>query len=283
MVGEENRGGRSTQGRKRAMGIRLTAIAEEDLPELYRWISDADLVHYNSPFRLVHERDHHEWFERTRRDPCRVLFAIRPYRRRRLVGLLQLFDIDPVHRSAELSIRIGAEQDRSRGAGRAAVDLALQHAWRELNLRRVWLRVFSTNQRAIAAYRRAGFHDEGRLREAAYIDGTWADVMLMGCLRSQHKTRQPADFSADRGAAACRPSSARRKGHPRGSRYLATDRSPKARSRRAAGTSTGYRAKLGLQLIVKASKPRCCRFFRPDASLGLASDRRCRHDSARRP
>lgn len=181
--------GPSTKPSHAAIGsarVRLTAVLETDLPQLYEWISDAELVHYNSPFRPVHERDHQQWFERTRVDPHRVLFAIRPLRGKRLIGVLQLFDIDAVHHSAELSIRIGAGRDRSRGVGSAAMHLALQYAWRELNLHRVWLRVFATNCRAISAYRSVGFEIEGRLREAVFLDGAWVDVVLMGYLRPSH-------------------------------------------------------------------------------------------------
>lgn len=160
--------------------VKLTAITEADLPVLYQWINAPDLVHYNSPFRPIHERDHLEWFERIRGDRTRVLFGIRPRRGTRLIGLIQLFDIDLVHRNAELSIRISDSRDRGKGLGSDAVSLVVEHAWRDLNLHRVWLRVFAGNARALAAYSRAGFREEGRMMEAAYINGIWVDVIVMG-------------------------------------------------------------------------------------------------------
>ena len=38
------------------------------------------------------------------------------------------------------------------------------------------------NTRAIACYARCGFVEEGREREAAYVDGTWHDDVVMGIL-----------------------------------------------------------------------------------------------------
>src|SRR6185312_14337415 len=96
-----------------------------------------------------------------------------------------LINIHPIHRLAELSIRIGTEADRSQGFGTAALKAALDFAWRDLNLQRVWLRVFASNERAITAYTRAGFQKEGVLRRAAWINGAWQNEIVMAVLREQ--------------------------------------------------------------------------------------------------
>ena len=53
---------------------------------------------------------------------------------------------------------------------------------------RLWLDVFSHNERARRAYRRAGFSEDGTLR-AAYrcADGSIADRILMSLLRSERR------------------------------------------------------------------------------------------------
>ena len=61
--------------------------------------------------------------------------------------------------------------------------LGFDRAGRELNLQRVGLYVFGDNPGAIRAYARAGFEVEGVLRRAAYIDGAYSDITVMGCLR----------------------------------------------------------------------------------------------------
>jgi RimJ/RimL family protein N-acetyltransferase len=52
-----------------------------------------------------------------------------------------------------------------------------------LNLHRVSLNVLAHNERAIVSYLHAGFVIEGTLREAAFIDGQWRDVVAMAALR----------------------------------------------------------------------------------------------------
>ncbi len=46
----------------------------------------------------------------------------------------------------------------------------------------IWLRVLSTNERAIRAYTRAGFREAGRLREAQRVGQQAHDLVYMDCL-----------------------------------------------------------------------------------------------------
>ena len=41
------------------------------------------------------------------------------------------------------------------------------------------------NERAQAAYRKAGFVEEGRLRQAMYREGVYHDILVMGLLRDE--------------------------------------------------------------------------------------------------
>jgi UDP-4-amino-4,6-dideoxy-N-acetyl-beta-L-altrosamine N-acetyltransferase len=161
--------------------VRLSSIRPEDSETLFRWINDPETVRFNAAYKPVHWAGHEEWCRSLAATPAKQVFAIRAGER--LVGVVQLIDIDPVHRSAELTIRIGEDADRGRGYGTAALRLATDFAWRDLNLHRVWVRVFADNARAIAAYKKVGFVDEGTLREAAHIDGRYVDTRVFGMLR----------------------------------------------------------------------------------------------------
>jgi diamine N-acetyltransferase len=94
-----------------------------------------------------------------------------------------LLNINWRHRSGELQIRIGDAASRGRGLGTEAVRLLCDFGFADLNLHRIYLHVFASNSRAIGAYEKAGFVREGLLRQAAYIDGQWVDVVLMGLIR----------------------------------------------------------------------------------------------------
>jgi RimJ/RimL family protein N-acetyltransferase len=161
--------------------IVLDAPRASDSDALFGWINDSETVRLNGPYRPIDEASHEAWFRAIGQDPTRVVFAIRV--EGRLIGTVQLTHIQSVHRSAEMSIRIGDPGDRARGWGTAAVKAALRFSWEDLNLQRVSLHAFYDNAPAIACYVKAGFVHEGTLRRAAYIGGAWKDVVIMAALR----------------------------------------------------------------------------------------------------
>lgn len=162
--------------------IRLTELRRSDYERLFRWINDPETVRYNAPYAPVHEASHEAWFETVASDPSRIVFGIRPQGEDRLAGVIQLVGLHPVNRSAELIIRIGDEVDRGRGFGGEAVRLATAFGFADRNLQRIWLSVFEGNDRAIRAYEMAGFVQEGVMRRAVFIGGTWRNVVIMARL-----------------------------------------------------------------------------------------------------
>jgi RimJ/RimL family protein N-acetyltransferase len=63
--------------------------------------------------------------------------------------------------------------------------LALDFAFRELNLHRICLTVFSYNPAAIKLYESLGFTREGVYREHLQRDGQRHDMILYGLLRRE--------------------------------------------------------------------------------------------------
>lgn len=101
------------------------------------------------------------------------------------IGNCGLFEINETARTCELGITIGDKDYWGQGYGRDAVKLLLDYAFRLRNFRRVWLEVHSENERAIRAYKACGFVEEGRLREHAWLDGRYVDMVFMGVLRDE--------------------------------------------------------------------------------------------------
>lgn len=166
-------------------GVVLTPLRAEDSDILFAWINDRALVLLNAPFRPVTRAAHDAWFETVQCDASRVIRAIRETPDGPALGSCQLHDLHPIHRTAELQIRIGAASARGRGVGTAAVRQLLALAFGDLALHRVFVHVFATNAPAVALYEKVGFRHEGILREAALIDDRRVDVKVMGLLRAE--------------------------------------------------------------------------------------------------
>ncbi len=107
------------------------------------------------------------------------------------IGQCALFQFDAVAQSCALGITIGDKGYWGRGYGTDAIRLLLDYAFRLRNLRRVYLTVNSTNERAIGAYRRCGFVEEGRLRQHVWSAGQYIDLVNMGILRGEWETLHP--------------------------------------------------------------------------------------------
>jgi RimJ/RimL family protein N-acetyltransferase len=105
-----------------------------------------------------------------------------------LIGQCALFEFDEVARTCSLGITIGDPQYWGRGYGTDAVRVLLDYGFRHLNLHRVWLAVNGSNARALGAYHKCGFVEEGRLRSHVWSDGQYVDLVYMGILRGEWET-----------------------------------------------------------------------------------------------
>jgi RimJ/RimL family protein N-acetyltransferase len=170
--------------------IALTPLQADDSAALEGWINQRDQVLSSAPYKPVSAAAHRAWFEAVQQRGDTVIFAIRLIDGDRLIGYCQLHDIHPIHRSARLQIRIGDADARGHGYGTDAVRLLLRFAFDDLNLHRVSLQVFKTNAAARRVYEKCGFRVEGELRQAAFIDGEYTDILEMGILRDEYHRAQ---------------------------------------------------------------------------------------------
>ncbi|KAG6827926.1 hypothetical protein H0H92_009904 [Tricholoma furcatifolium] len=77
----------------------------------------------------------------------------------------------------------------NQGYGTEIGKFMVDHAFRHLASHRVSLTVFEGNDGAIALYKKLGFVEEGRNRQAVWIDGSWRDRIHMGILEEEWATR----------------------------------------------------------------------------------------------
>jgi RimJ/RimL family protein N-acetyltransferase len=107
----------------------------------------------------------------------------------RLIGTCALSQLDGDNGSAMFHITIGEKDAWGQGYGSEATTLMLEHAFEQLGLHRVALSVFVFNERAIRAYRKAGFVVEGRSRQSIWRDGRYWDELQMSMLDSDWAVR----------------------------------------------------------------------------------------------
>jgi RimJ/RimL family protein N-acetyltransferase len=107
-----------------------------------------------------------------------------------LIGQIRLDRVDLRDRRANLAIGIEDSGRLGIGLGTEAIALVSSYAFDVLKLHRVSVRVVDYNLRAIRAYQKCGFVIEGREREAALVDGTWHDDVMMAILDREYMVLQ---------------------------------------------------------------------------------------------
>jgi len=99
-----------------------------------------------------------------------------------LIGNIGLHNIRHTNRSAITGIFIGEKENRGKGYGSEALRLILDYGFNTLNLHNIMLNVFSDNEQAIACYKKVGFTEFGRRREACFKGGRYVDDVHMDIL-----------------------------------------------------------------------------------------------------
>ena len=103
-----------------------------------------------------------------------------------LIGITRLAPVDAENRSARFGIGIFDPALLGQGLGTEATALVLRFGFVEMGLHRISLTVLADNHRAIRAYRKCGFREEGRFRETLWRDGEWHDDLSMAILADEY-------------------------------------------------------------------------------------------------
>ena len=100
------------------------------------------------------------------------------------VGIVELVNINFIHRSTEIQIIIKSEF-QGMGLAKSAMYKGLDYAFNILNMHKVYLYVDTKNHKALNLYKRLGFIKEGILRQQFFVEGTYRDSIFMGILKNE--------------------------------------------------------------------------------------------------
>jgi RimJ/RimL family protein N-acetyltransferase len=189
-----------------AQDIRLGPIDHEAHPEIEsKWTHDAEFMRLMelkpvrplSPAALKKEYESIE--KKMEEDKDLFYFTVRARVDDRLIGKAVLEWIDWANGNGWLRLGIGAAEDRHRGLGSQTLRLLLRFAFAELNLYRVTAMLPEYNEGAIRLFRKFGFVEEVRRRQAVERDGRTWDLLTFGQLRSEWEAQAKLGLSAVEG------------------------------------------------------------------------------------
>jgi RimJ/RimL family protein N-acetyltransferase len=173
--------------------VRLRAIERDDLPRLHELFDDdLELLGRaeDSPPRPVSLAELEQRFDERLEEPDRSVMRFGIEVDGELIGECQLHFIDHYRASCELGIVLGRAY-WAKGYGQDAVRTLVAFAFRDLNMRKVGLEVLADDERAVGAYRKVGFVEEGRRRAHSWFEGAFHDALVMGMLREEWEAESP--------------------------------------------------------------------------------------------
>jgi len=99
-----------------------------------------------------------------------------------LVGGIGFNSINKLHKSAEIGYMLGAKFN-GKGIMTKSCKSLLNYGFDSLNLNRIAIKASSDNKKSRAIPERLGFKQEGILRQAEYLYGTFHDVTIYSMLK----------------------------------------------------------------------------------------------------
>ena len=166
--------------------VRLRALEPADAQHAHKWINDREVTQFlgaRYPYSLAFEVN---WAtEAAKQNGFTELRLLIETKDGQAIGVCGLHRGSPEDRNAEVGIMLGEKSFWSSGYGTDAMVTLMRFGFHQMNLHRIDLGVFEFNARAQACYRKCGFTEEGRRREAYYQDGRYWDVVRMGILRHE--------------------------------------------------------------------------------------------------
>lgn len=166
--------------------VYLRPLEPEDADRISAWYDDDRVRRLMGDPPMSHARRRHRYDEAVKADADDAYrFVICDLQDDTPLGRLDVFDIDRQNGNCAFGITLGEPDRWGQGLGTDAVNAVVDFAFGELRMERVWLDTDADNRRAQAAYRKAGFREEGRLRHAWFQDGSYTDDIRMALLRDE--------------------------------------------------------------------------------------------------
>ncbi|MCL9669528.1 spermidine N1-acetyltransferase [Rosenbergiella epipactidis] len=165
------------------MTIKLRPLEREDLRFVHQLDNNATVMRYwfEEPYEAFVELS--DLYDKHIHDQSERRFVVEHEGEK--AGLVELVEINHIHRRAEFQIII-APDHQGKGLANKATRAAMEYGFSVLNLYKLYLIVDKENEKAIHIYSKLGFETEGVLKQEFFINGTYRDTLRMCIFQPQY-------------------------------------------------------------------------------------------------
>lgn len=153
----------------------LKPLELDDLKVVQSWINNEDISFFNGSRLPVSMYEQKIWYERIINDANSKRLII--YNDENSVGLVSLHHIDFRNRKCEVGIYLHPDFQNN-GFARESLNMVIQFAFCELNIRKIIAKIISFNVNSIKLFEKLGFKQEATLREEIFSNGKYFDLYV---------------------------------------------------------------------------------------------------------
>ncbi|MGQ2982574.1 GNAT family N-acetyltransferase [Flavobacterium sp.] len=166
--------------------IYLRALEPEDLEFIYRlennegiWeVSNTQTPYSRFLIRQYLENAHQDIYEAKQ-----LRLAICKKDSFNAIGLIDLFDLDPVNQRAGVGVIIEDENNRNAGFGKEALGLLIEYAFQKLQLHQLYANIDTANVASISLFANFGFRSAGIKKHWIRRENSYYDEALYQLIR----------------------------------------------------------------------------------------------------
>jgi len=161
-------------------------ILREDLPILYKYVSDSDIAYLtnNIPFETF--EDFKSKYSIYLDGHCEDLKIFTILLDQTIIGKMEI-GYDLVDKTGSFDIMIGNKKNWGRGFAVKALNVLFSYGFNNLGLNRMDCEVYRFNERSIRLMHKMNMHVDGMLREAQFVDGKFVDIYIFSLLRNEYE------------------------------------------------------------------------------------------------
>jgi ribosomal-protein-alanine N-acetyltransferase len=165
--------------------IYLRGVCLSDADEnYYRWMNDDKVTQYlESRFYPHSVESIASYISQVNESSDSVFLAVVAKEKNVHIGNIKIGSINWIHRYADVGIMIGEKAYWGQGLATEAIKLVVDYAFNKLNLRRLEAGCYANNLASIRAFQKAGFTEEGRLKQRYFWNGEYVDRVCLGIIR----------------------------------------------------------------------------------------------------
>lgn len=167
------------------MEFKLRSFKEKDAELMLEWMHDPNVTHsLSTPFSTFTMNNVLSFIEKANNQQTENLHLACVDEKDTYLGTVSLKNICKISNKAEYAISF-RRAAHGTGAAKYATQEILRIAFEELELERVYLYLYSVNERANRFYQKMGFIHEGTLRKHVFFHDELCDELWYGMLKEE--------------------------------------------------------------------------------------------------